>query len=346
MSLFRRFFKNIIHNRDIDEETVKVKGKEKPKYFGTVAEYPNFSASSDAATLQSAIEHDNVDEDVIVSVLVKRTNEQRQKIKVVYEASSGEKLEDALESVLRRDLEDVTLALLMTPARFDAYELREATKGLGTDEDVLTEILATRTNEEIQEIKRVYKEVYEDDLEEVIKDETRGDFTTALLEMLKAEKDECDEVDMDQVHKDTETLFEAAEHPEGIDVCTFINILTHRNHKHLCKTFQKYALGSDMTLPKALDMELRGDIEDCLIDIVKCAWNTPAFFAEKLHKAMDGHGTCEQTLIRVLVSRSEVDLKKIVEEYRAMYGVSLQDSIVNDTDGHYQAVLLGLCGPF
>lgn len=31
-----------------------------------------------------------VDEDVIIAVLVKRNNEQRQKIKVVYEASTGE----------------------------------------------------------------------------------------------------------------------------------------------------------------------------------------------------------------------------------------------------------------
>lgn len=41
-----------------------------------------------------------------------------------------------------------------------------------------------------------------------------------------------------------------------------------------------------------------------------------------------GYGTCEDTLIRVLVSRSEVDLKKIAEEYRAMYDMTLQDAIL------------------
>lgn len=33
--------------------------------------------------------------------------------------------------------------------------------------------------------------------------------------------------------------------------------------------FQQYAALSDISLPKALDLKLKGDIEDCLIDIGK-----------------------------------------------------------------------------
>ena len=43
---------------------------------------------------------------------------------------------------------------------------------------------------------------YKIDLEDVIRDETSGDFTTALLAMLKADKDENSEVDIDLAHKD------------------------------------------------------------------------------------------------------------------------------------------------
>lgn len=35
---------------------LQVKGKKKPKYYGTVAPYPNFNASNDVAVLQDAIE--------------------------------------------------------------------------------------------------------------------------------------------------------------------------------------------------------------------------------------------------------------------------------------------------
>jgi len=345
MSIFKKFFKNIIHDRDPDDNTVTVKGKPKPKYYGTVTPYPNFNASSDASVLQSAIESKGVDEDVIISVLVKRNNEQRQKIRVVYEASTGKKLDEDLKGALRSDLEDVSLALLMTPAQFDAFQLRKATKGLGTDEDVLVEILATRSNQEICEIKKVFKKEYKEELEDVIVSETSGDFTEALLAMLKANKNESTEVDMALAQRDAETLFESGENTAGTNVSAFIDILTSRGGPQLSKTFEYYASVSDITLPKALEMELKGDIEDCLIDIVKSAWNMPAFFAEKLHLAMKGYGTCEATLIRVLVSRSEVDLKKILDQYRAMYNTSVQEQILEETKGHYQQVLLGLCGP-
>ncbi|XP_016894413.1 annexin A1-like isoform X2 [Cynoglossus semilaevis] len=344
MSLFKKFFSNIVRDRDSEDDNVKVVVKQKP-YHGTVTPYPNFNASSDASVLKSAIESHGVDEDVIIAVLVKRSNEQRQKIKAVYEASTGKRLDQTLKSVLRSDLEDVSLALLMTPPQFDAYLMRKATKRLGTNEDLLVEVLATRTNQEIRDLKRVYQEEYKQDLEEVIRDETNGEFTDALLAMLQADKDEDIDINLELAKKDAKTLFEAGEHPEGINVSTYIKILTKRSGPQLSKTFQLYASHNDVSLPKALLLKLKGDIEDCLIDIVKCAWNKSAFFAEKLHKAMKGYGTCEDTLIRILVSRSEVDLKKIVEEYRAMYDISLQEDIHNDTKGHYQRVLLGLCGP-
>ncbi|KAJ0057657.1 hypothetical protein NL108_011609, partial [Boleophthalmus pectinirostris] len=301
-----------------------------------------------------------VDEDVIISVLVKRSNEQRQKIKAAYKASTGKCLEKELKSALKGDLEDVALALLMTPAEFDAFCIREATKRLGTDEDVLVEILATRSRAEIQEISRVFKQEYRHELEEVLKKEAKGDFEKALLALYKSSRSTSKAVDMQLAKKDAETLFESGENRRGTDVDTFIEILTTRSKAQLAKTFQEYAAVSDRCLPKALKCELRGDIEDCLIDIgqtplppvsvhssvcqfhsfmnnpdlvdlcvtVKVCWNTPAFFAEKLHEAMKGHGTCEKSLIRVLVSRSEVDLRKIVEEYYSMYDRHLQEDIM------------------
>uniref|UniRef100_A0A3B5LHR9 Annexin n=1 Tax=Xiphophorus couchianus TaxID=32473 RepID=A0A3B5LHR9_9TELE len=318
---------------------MKVKEKPKPKYYGTVTPYPNFNASSDASILQSAIESKKVDEDVIGAILAKRNNEQRQKIKAVYESSFGKNLVESLKPVLRSHLEDVVLALLMPPAQFDAYLLRRATQGLGTDEDVLVEVLATRSYAEIQEIKKVFKQEYQKELEEVIKEETGGDFTTALLAMLNTKRDQNTVVDMELAKRDAKILFEAGEGIGKANVSTFINILTTRSGPQLSKSESQESVDCWVSPGQTGGAAPTGDRV------------TPGNqnFQLKLHLVhflpYQGHGTSDQPLIRILVSRSEVDLQKVVEEYRAMFERTLHEDILNDTKGHYQKVLLALCGP-
>ncbi|XP_031696498.1 annexin A1-like, partial [Anarrhichthys ocellatus] len=56
---------------------------------GTVTASPNFSPSGDAAVLDEAIQAKGVDENTIIEILVKRSNDQRQQIKEAYQQASG-----------------------------------------------------------------------------------------------------------------------------------------------------------------------------------------------------------------------------------------------------------------
>ena len=46
---------------------------------------------------------------------------------------------------------------------------------------------------------------------------------------------------------------------------------------------------------------------------VMCAKNRPEYFADKLYSAMKGAGTHDSTLIRVVVSRSEVSSSRQID---------------------------------
>ena len=64
---------------------------------------------------------------------------------------------DEIKSELSGDFEKTVLALMMPPSHYLASEVKRAIKGLGTDEAVLIEILCTRTNEQMSELKEAYK---------------------------------------------------------------------------------------------------------------------------------------------------------------------------------------------
>lgn len=305
---------------------------------------PTFDATADATAIDKAIKAKGVDEATITDILTKRSNAQRQAIKAAYQSSTGKPLVDALKKALSGNFEEVVLALLKTPAEYDAQELKHATKGLGTDEDTLIEILASRTNKDLRDINRVYKELYKNDLSKDITSDTSGDFQKALLALAKGDRSEDARVNEELVDNDARALYDAGERKKGTDVAVFINILTTRSYPHLQKVFQKYTRYSKHDVNKALDLELKGDIESCLTAVVKCATSKAAFFAEKLYLSMKGSGTRDRALIRVMVSRSEVDLNEIKAHYKRLYGKSLRQAILDDTKGDYETILLALCG--
>ncbi|KTG02687.1 hypothetical protein cypCar_00020929, partial [Cyprinus carpio] len=58
-------------------------------------------------------------------------------------------------------------------------------QGLGTDEESLIEIVCSRSNAELMEIKRVYKELFKKDLEKDVCGDTSGDFAKLLLALVE-----------------------------------------------------------------------------------------------------------------------------------------------------------------
>ncbi|XP_061117411.1 annexin A1a [Conger conger] len=334
MSLISQFLQQVVY----------LGPAESAVFQGTVNANPNFSASGDVGVLDKAIKAKGVDETTIIDVLVKRSNAQRQQIKAAYQQASGKPLDAALKTALKGQLETVVLALLKTPAQYDAEQLKLAMKGLGTDEATLIEIMASRTNQEIRDIKKAYKEEYKKDLEDDIKSDTGGDFRNALLALCKANRMEDGVLNEPQADEDARALYEAGEKRKGTDLSVFINILTSRSGPQLCKTFERYTKYSKVDVGKAIDLEMKGDIESLLTAVVKCAGNKAAYFAEILNLSMKGSGTRAKILTRVMVSRSEVDLQRIKEEYQKKYGKSLYQDILDDTKGDYEKILLAICG--
>lgn len=261
-----------------------------------------------------------------------------------YKTTYGKDLIRDLKSELTGHFEELVVSMLMTPAKFDASELREAIKGAGTDEACLIEILSSRSNAEILEINKIYKSEYGKTLEDSISGDTSGHFRRLLVSLCQGNRDERENVDISLAKQDAQKLYAAGENKVGTDESQFNAILCARSKSHLRAVFHEYLQMSGRDIEKSICREMSGNVESGMVAVVKCIKNTPAYFAERLYKAMQGAGTKDRTLIRVMVSRSEVDMLDIRQEYVKAYGKSLYTHISGDTSGDYQKLLLKLCG--
>uniref|UniRef100_A0A8C2HFF3 Annexin n=1 Tax=Cyprinus carpio TaxID=7962 RepID=A0A8C2HFF3_CYPCA len=216
--------------------------------------------------------------------------------------------------------------------------------GAGTDEACLIEILSSRSNAEIQEINKVYKAEYGKSLEDAISGDTSGHFRRLLISLSQGNRDEKETVDISLAKQEAQKLYAAGENKVGTDESQFNAILCARSKPHLRQVFHEYQQMCGKDIEKSICSEMSGNVESGMVAVVKCIKNTGAYFAERLHKAMQGVGTKDRTLIRIMVSRSEVDMLDIRQEYLRLYGKSLYTAISGDTSGDYKKLLLKLCG--
>ncbi|MBN3307080.1 ANXA7 protein, partial [Amia calva] len=256
----------------------------------------------------------------------------------------GKDLIKDLKSELSGHMEEVILALFMPTTYYDAWSLRHAMKGAGTQERVLIEIMCTRDNRQIREIVSCYKTEFGRDLEKDIRKDTSGHFERLLVSMCQGNRDENQTVDLQKAQEDAQRLFQAGEGKLGTDESSFNMVLATRSFPQLKATIEAYARISKRDLITAIKREFSGYIEDGLIAIVQCALNRPSFFAERLYKSMKGAGTDDSTLTRIVVSRSEIDLVQVKQCFMQMYQKTLYTMIEGDTSGDYKRLLLAIVG--
>ncbi|KAJ6639203.1 Annexin B10 [Pseudolycoriella hygida] len=330
----------------------------------TIVPIDDFNAIADGDALRSAMKGLGTDEEEIIQILTTRSNQQRQEIAAYFANELDRNLIDDLKSELGGNFENVIVALMTTPDQYLCQELNKAMDGAGTNENVLVEILCTKTNDEVKRLVEVYEEMYSRPLAEHMCSETDGHFRRLLTLIITGVRDESNEVDAALAKEQAELLYAAGEGKLGTDEDVFNKILAHGCFEHLRLVFEEYKQLSGQTIEHAIDHELDGDLKDAIraialetgftieffVDLllyyllVECVQSPAAFFAKELHDAIDGLGTDDSTLIRIIVSRSEIDLGTIKAEYERIYDRTLLSAVRDETSGDYNRALCAIIG--
>ncbi|CAG2243687.1 Annexin A11,Annexin A13,Annexin A7,Annexin A8,Annexin-B12,Annexin A8-like protein 1 [Mytilus edulis] len=317
------------------EKEKRQKEEEQKNKNGTVQASSNSDPDEDVLALYDAMKGLGTDEDAIIEIIPHRSNSQRQTLKKKYKEKYKKDLAKELQSELTGDFEEIILALMMTPVEYDAYCLHDAMDGMGTTESTLIGIICTRNAKEKQAIKEQYKKAYKKDLEKDVIGDTSGGFTALLLELLKGEREQGTTVNQKQAQEDAKKLSGNGKEKK----------MEHREHN--CKepaTFDKqnYLMGHDIY--QGIANSMSGDAEDAYIGLVTVVEDPVGFYADRLSRAFSGLGTNDSMLIRIVVSRSEIDLAEIKVKYKEVSGKTLRSSIESECSGDYKKILLEIVG--
>jgi len=301
-------------------------------------------AEKDAEGLRKAMKGLGTDEKAVIDIVGVRTGAELREIGAKFKTLYGRDILEDLKSELSGNFRDAVLYRFYTPNHFDATSFHLAISGAGTDEDALLEILVSRNNEQLKEIRAEYQTHFKKDLEKDIIGDTSGDFKRLCVSLLNGHRDESQEVDLAKAAKEAHELYNAGEGKIGTDEEKFNQIFAARSFAQLRATFDEYSKISKKDIEKAVDSEMSGYLRKGMLAIIKIARNRPNYFAELLYNTMHGAGTNDRSLVRLVITRCEIDLVEIKAAFQAKYGKSLKNWIEGDTSGDYKKLLLKLIG--
>ena len=299
---------------------------------------------ADAAALRKAMKGIGTDEKAIIQIIANRTNRERLAMIESFKRQFNRDLLKDLKSELSGKFEDATLALFMSAVDYDCWSLKKAMKGLGTNEDTLIEILATRTNNDINLIKKRYLEMYNRTLEQDLSSDLSGDLKTVMLTLASAFRSQNANPNHAECEQKANDLYKAGEKRLGTDEKVFYNILTQASPAELMLIDKIYMQAHNHGLLTAIDKEFHiGHMKKLLRTIVHSAINPPEYYATRVNYAVKGAGTKDTLLMRILITRDEIDMPEIKQAYQRLYNKDMVKAVESDTSGDYKRLLVELC---
>ena len=302
----------------------------------------SFDVLEDTKKLIDFIKGKNKDDNALIKLVISKTNKERLQMKDEYNSTQNSDLIEDLKSAYSGHFKDVLVGLFYSPLDYDCYQIRKAVKGLGTDEEALIEILTTRTSEKIEHMKLRYKEIFPGrDMVEDIKSDTSGSFWTVLKALLENKRNSTTNPDLEDCQNCAQKLYDSGINKKNT-LETFTEILTQKSKEEIITIGKIYHKMSQSNILADIKNLFSGDTKKLFTGIVFGLLSPSEYFAELVRDAVKGLGTKDTTLLRIMVTRDEIDMPQIKQFYRQKYDKDMVDDIKDDTSGSYRKILVAL----
>ncbi|KAJ3993898.1 hypothetical protein F5050DRAFT_1677459 [Lentinula boryana] len=313
---------------------------------------PGYDANADVERLREAMKGVGTKEGLLIQTLSPLTAMNIAVLSASYRAASGKELLANVESETSGRLRDVLSALVRGPVGYDVKMLHEALSGAGTDEHLLTELIADRSPSDLYYLDQAYRAKYGRSLEEAIKGDLSGKTERIYIMILSSNRPPNNTpVDSALVEADVKALYKAGQGKIGTDEIAFCNIIVNRTTPHLTALWEAYQRQHGKTLSKVIKNEFSSHMKNSLLYIVNAAnpkrinegpgvWRD----VKLLEATMKGMGTKDDLLIRRLIRThwDQSHFTNVKRAYERKYKKTLEARVAGETSGDYKKACVGV----
>ncbi|KAJ3687974.1 hypothetical protein LUZ61_017138 [Rhynchospora tenuis] len=312
--------------------------------------HPLPSPTEDAKSLWKAFDGMGKDDNAIKELLCHRTSAQISQIARAYEDLHKEKLMDRIDkefSFLQIHSKPAIMQLAMSPAERDAKWAYKAIKEKKGERGALMiiEIACGSSPDHLIAVRKAYSTLYSRSLEEEIAFSSafKEPLREFLVQLVTSYRYNGDNADESSAQSEAAILYNGiqANHLLQDQVMRMISL---RSKSQVKATIQHYEKEYGKTFEEEI-AACTSPFSDLMKVVIRCLVSPEKHFAEVIRASMEGLGTDEDALTRGVVSRAEIDMELIKEEYKRRYKVTLTHDVKEDTSGLYMDILLALIGP-
>ncbi|MBA0749779.1 hypothetical protein Gogos_003672 [Gossypium gossypioides] len=217
----------------------------------------------------------------------------------------------------------------------DAEALRKACKGWGTDEKAIISVLGHRNAVQRKQIRLAYEDLYQEDLIKRLESELSGDFEKAVYRWI------LDPADRDAVLANVAIKKLSPDHHVIVEIsCT----RSPEEHLAVRRAYQarfKHSLEEDVAA------HTKGDTRKLLVALVSAfrydgeEINTRVANSEAkiLHEAVKDKEFNHEEIIRILSTRSKMQLMATFNRYRDDHGTTITKNLEGDSGDEFLKTL-------
>ena len=279
-------------------------------------------------------------DDVIFDTIRKNNLKNRIAIAQYYQATYESSLFEDIKKNISGDFGYCAAQLFLSPLEFYLHHLK---LGLKKNNECVFEILTSKTPEELKIIEKEYIKDTGNDLKSDITKTFNGSVARNLLNLFNTHRTKNPKPKKSECEKYANILRETEIKNWTDNENLFKEIFIQRSPEELILIARYFLKNTGNNLIDIVNSKIKGKSQILLKEILYNNIMPHELYAEKIYLAIRGAGTNEEILSRSLVSRCEIEMKKMREVYQHKYKVTMREDIIGDTSGFYQKLCIYLC---